>query len=122
MTRNKSLIEGISYILYSKTDKPIKDNIYINPLPYSLNENANLFKEIYFKAHEIQKEIEEAYLSSLEKEDEINVDEIHEEFLNDFEQESFEEEIESISINEETENEEILIRRKIKKEENGSDK
>ena len=49
LTRNKLLIEGISYILYSKTDKPIQDNIYINPLPYSLNENANLFKEIYFK-------------------------------------------------------------------------
>ena len=117
LTRNKLLIEGISYILYSKTDKPIQDNIYINPLPYSLNENANLFKEIYFKAHEIQKDIEEAYLSSLEKEDEIKVDEIHEEFIDDFEQESFDEEIEQNDINEETENEEVLV-----KEEHSSNK
>ena len=42
---------------------------------------------------------------------------IHEDFIDDFEQESFDEEIESLDINEETENEEVLV-----KEEHSSNK
>lgn len=56
--RNTLLAEGVAYSLYSKTGFPKDGNIALRGMPYELDENARLFKEIYL-------------LTELAKEDEI---------------------------------------------------
>lgn len=79
--RNKLLIEGITYSLYSRTGFPKDSGITIHGLSYSLQENAQLFKDIYSTAALIQIEAEEAYIR---KQEEVNViDDIEEENISD---------------------------------------
>ncbi len=60
--RNRLLIEGATYSLYSKTGFPTNKGIELSGLPYSLTENAELFKEIYTLSEGLYEEAEEAYL------------------------------------------------------------
>ena len=45
--RNGLLSEGVAYSLYSKTGFPKTSGIAMRGMPYGLDENARLFKEIY---------------------------------------------------------------------------
>lgn len=45
--RNSLIAEGVAYSLYSKTGFPKDDGIALRGMPYDLDENARLFKEIY---------------------------------------------------------------------------
>lgn len=45
--RNTLLAEGVAYSLYSKTGFPKDGNIALRGMPYELDENARLFKEVY---------------------------------------------------------------------------
>ena len=45
--RNSLIAEGVAYSLYSKTGFPKDDGIALRGMPYGLDENARLFKEIY---------------------------------------------------------------------------
>ena len=63
--RNRLLIEGTTYSLYCKTGFPKNTGISLRGMPYSLNENAELFREIKSEAQTLMTEIEEAYLQSL---------------------------------------------------------
>ena len=56
--RNTLLAEGVAYSLYGKTGFPKDGNITLRGMPYDLDENARLFKEVYL-------------LTELAKEDEI---------------------------------------------------
>lgn len=59
--RNRLLIEGITYSLYCKTGFPKGNGSALSGLPYSLKENAELFKEINGLTEEIAQETAEAY-------------------------------------------------------------
>lgn len=68
--RNRLFIEGATYSLYCKTGFPKNTGITLSGLPYSLNDNALLFKEVYVVSALMQQEIEETYLR---KQDEVKV-------------------------------------------------
>lgn len=68
--RNRLFIDGATYALYCKTGFPKNTGIRLSGLPYSLQENAVLFKEVYVTSALMQQEIEEAYLR---KQDEVKV-------------------------------------------------
>ena len=55
------LVEGIAYSLYCKTGFPKDYGITLHGLPYSLTDNAELFKEIYITTSVVEQEIEDAY-------------------------------------------------------------
>lgn len=59
--RDKLLIEGISYSLYSKTGFPKSTGIKLSGLPYSFAENAEFVKEVYIRADMLVHDIEEAF-------------------------------------------------------------
>ena len=59
--RNSLIAEGVAYSLYSKTGFPKEAGIAIRGLPYGLEENARLFKEIYLFTDTLREEISSAY-------------------------------------------------------------
>lgn len=79
--RNTLLTEGIAYFLYSTTGFPKSAGIELHGLPYSLNENTELFKEAYTTAATLQQEIENAYI---DRQDRVEViDDTNEENVSD---------------------------------------
>lgn len=79
--RNKHLIDGIAFSLYSKTGFPKSAGIRIDGLPYSYAENAEFVKDVYIRTDMLVQDIEEAYS---EQKDEITVvDDTDEETLSD---------------------------------------
>lgn len=65
--RNTLLTEGIAYSLYSTTGFPKSAGINLQGLPYSLQENTELFKEVYTTAAILQQDIENAYVDSQDR-------------------------------------------------------
>ena len=65
--RNRVLIDGISYSLYCRTGFPKDLGLTFYGMPYSLNENAELFKEIVADTETLLSEIEEAYNHPLQE-------------------------------------------------------
>ncbi len=59
--RNTLLAEGVAYSLYSKTGFPKDGNIALRGMPYELDENARLFKEIYLLTELAKEDISAAY-------------------------------------------------------------
>lgn len=59
--RNRLLISGVTYSLYCKTGFPKESGVELPGLPYSLKENAELFKVINNLTEELTQETEEAY-------------------------------------------------------------
>lgn len=59
--RNTLLAEGVAYSLYSKTGFPKDGSISICGMPYDLDENARLFKEIYLLTELAKEDISAAY-------------------------------------------------------------
>lgn len=59
--RNRAFVEGVTYSLYSRTGFPKEGGIKLNGLPYSLIENAELYKEILRATAELTEEIDAAY-------------------------------------------------------------
>jgi len=79
--RDRLLIEGIAYSLYSKTGFPKSVGIKLTGLPYSYSENADLVKEVYIRADMLAQDIEEAYR---ERREEVKViDDTEEETVSD---------------------------------------
>lgn len=79
--RNTLLTEGIAYSLYSTTGFPKSAGIEIHGLPYSLQENSELFKEVYTTAAILQQEIEYAYIA---KQNRVQIiDDVDEESVSD---------------------------------------
>ena len=70
--KNRLIVEGVAYMLYSKTSYPKMHNIALRGMPYSLKENGELFKTIYKESITLQQEIEDAYLRSKEEVPVIN--------------------------------------------------
>ncbi len=66
-TRNRVLIDGISYSLYCRTGFPKALGLTFYGMPYSLNENADLFKEIVADTETLLSEIEDAYNHPLQE-------------------------------------------------------
>jgi N12 class adenine-specific DNA methylase len=66
--KNRLLCEGVSYSLYSKTEHRESENIRLRGLPYSLKENATVFKEIYTLSNSLCREIEKAYIQAQQRE------------------------------------------------------
>lgn len=79
--RNRLYIEGITYSLYCKTFFPVANGIELNGLPFSLIENAELFKEINSLSEVLCQEIEEAY--RLKQEEIKIIDDTAEQVLTD---------------------------------------
>ena len=65
--RNRVLIDGISYSLYCRTGFPKDLGLTFYGMPYSLYENADLFKEIVADTEMLLGEIEEAYNHPLQE-------------------------------------------------------
>ena len=65
--RNRVLIDGISYSLYCRTGFPKDIGLTFYGMPYSLYENAELFKEIVADTETLLSEIEEAYSHPLQE-------------------------------------------------------
>ena len=59
--RNTLLAEGVAYSLYSKTGFPKDGNITLRGMPYDLDENARLFKEVYLLTELAKEDISAAY-------------------------------------------------------------
>ena len=59
--RNGLLSEGVAYSLYSKTGFPKASGIALRGMPYGLDENARLFKEIYLLTEFAKDDISVAY-------------------------------------------------------------
>ena len=59
--RNTLLAEGVAYSLYSKTGFPKDGNIALRGMPYELDENARLFKEVYLLTELAKEDISAAY-------------------------------------------------------------
>ena len=59
--RNSLIAEGVAYSLYSKTGFPKDDGIALRGMPYGLDENARLFKEIYLLTELAKEDISAAY-------------------------------------------------------------
>ena len=79
--RNKLLIEGITYSLYSKTGFPKSAGIKLSGLPYGYRENADFVKEVYVWTDMLVADIEEAHR---EKQEEVQViDDTDEETISD---------------------------------------
>jgi len=70
--KNRLIVEGVAYMLYSKTSYPKMHNIALRGIPYSLKENGELFKTIYKESIALQQEIEDVYLRSKEEVPVIN--------------------------------------------------
>lgn len=66
-TRNKLLIDGITYSLYSKTGFPKSTGINLDGLPFSYTENAAFVKDIYIRTDMLVQDIEEAYSEKREE-------------------------------------------------------
>ena len=79
--RNRVLIDGISYSLYCRTGFPKDLGLTFYGMPYSLNENAELFKEIVADTETLLGEIEEAYNHPLQEK--ALVDDTEEETVSD---------------------------------------
>ena len=60
-TRNNLIAEGVAYSLYSKTGYPKESGIVLRGMPYTVKENAELFKEIYVITEEAKEDIDAAY-------------------------------------------------------------
>ncbi len=79
--RDKLLIDGISYSLYSKTGFPKSAGIKLSGLPFSYKENAEFVKDVYYKTEMLVQSIEEAYS---ERQEEVEViDDTEEETVSD---------------------------------------
>ena len=65
--RNTLVCEGVAYSLYCKTGFPKNNGIKLHGMPYSLQDNADLFKDISILTDTVKEEIEEAYLQILEE-------------------------------------------------------
>ena len=65
--RNRVLIDGISYSLYCRTGFPKDLGLTFYGMPYSLYENAELFKQIVADTETLLSEIEEAYNNPLQE-------------------------------------------------------
>ena len=59
--RNSLLSEGVAYSLYCKTGFPKDSEISLSGMPYGLDENARLFKEVYLLAELAKEDISAAY-------------------------------------------------------------
>lgn len=59
--RNNLIAEGVAYSLYSKTGFPKDNNISLRGMPYDLDENARLFKEVYLLTEFAKEDISAAY-------------------------------------------------------------
>lgn len=79
--RNTLLVEGTAYSLYCKTGFPKNNGITLHGYPYSLKENADLFRDIYATADLLRNEIEDAYVR---KQNEVKViDDTEEDVVSD---------------------------------------
>lgn len=65
--RDKLLIEGTAYSLYSRTGFPKSQEINLSGLPYAYLENAELVKEVYIQADMLAQDIEETYRNKRDK-------------------------------------------------------
>lgn len=80
-TRDKLLIDGITYSLYAKTGFPKSAGIRLDGLPYSYVDNAAFAKDVYIRTDMLVQDIEEAYS---EKQDEVQIiDDTEEEAVSD---------------------------------------
>lgn len=79
--RNSIIAEGVAYSLYSKTGFPKDNNISLRGMPYSLSENARLFKEIYLLTDAVREDISVAY--EIWKATPQVIDDIEEEVVSD---------------------------------------
>ncbi len=79
--RDKLLVEGVAYSLYSKTGFPKSAGIKLGGLPYGYRENADFVKNVYVWANNLEQDIEEA---NREKQTEIKIiDDTDEENVSD---------------------------------------
>lgn len=79
--RNRYILEGVTYSLYSKTGFPKSNGITIHGMTGDLTDNAQLFKDVCGFADFLHKEIEEAYVR---KQNEVKViDDVDEETISD---------------------------------------
>ncbi len=79
--RDKLLVDGVAYSLYSKTGFPKSAGIKLDGLPYAYRENADFVKDVYVWADMLEQDIEEAYR---EKQTEIKIiDDTNEENVSD---------------------------------------
>lgn len=66
--KKRLLCEGVTYSLYSKTEHRENEGIRLRGLPYSLEESATVFKEIYNLSNSLYQEIEKAYIQAQQTE------------------------------------------------------
>lgn len=79
--RNRLILEGVTYSLYSKTGFPKNIGITMHGMTGDLTDNAQLFKDVCGFADFLHKEIEEAYIA---KQNEVKViDDVDEETVSD---------------------------------------
>lgn len=79
--RNRHILEGVTYSLYSKTGFPKSNGITMHGMTGDLTDNAQLFKDVCGFADFLHKEIEEAYVH---KQNEVKViDDVDEETISD---------------------------------------
>lgn len=79
--RNSLIAEGVAYSLYSKTGFPKNDGIILRGMPYGLEENARLFKEIYLLTENVKEDIDAAYEQYMKTPK--TIDDIEEETVSD---------------------------------------
>ena len=79
--RNSLIAEGVAYSLYSKTGFPKDGNITLRGMPYGLDENARLFREIYILTETAKEDISSAYERFINRPQVI--DDIEEETVSD---------------------------------------
>ncbi len=65
--KDELIVEGVSYSLYIKSKIKDDEVIYLHPFPFSLKENANLFKEIYELTQKLENELEKIKQNELIK-------------------------------------------------------
>lgn len=79
--RNRLILEGVTFSLYSKTGFPKSNGITMHGMTGDLTDNAQLFKDVCGFADFLHKEIEEAYIA---KQNEVKViDDVDEETVSD---------------------------------------
>ena len=79
--RDKLLVDGVAYSLYSKTGFPKSAGIKLGGLTYGYRENADFIKDVYIWTDMLEQDIEEAYR---EKQTEIKIiDDTNEENVSD---------------------------------------
>lgn len=79
--RNRIIAEGVAYSLYSTTGLPKERGISLKGYPYSLNDNADLFREILNIATVLQQDINDVIFN---KQNEVPViDDTEEEYVTD---------------------------------------